>query len=308
MNLIDATFPYPVLNPNTDDVSFNECSFEEDVRVSSNGRSFSLKFTIKIDDPYILALIEKGDAVYSMEVTCRGTYMMRRVADKSNVLKLDLPEGSVKGNVEISLTITAVNPIENYCNPRAHEDYENQSFKIEPGEVLAFFGTEILPTDIKYPKLGSAASIIEVRPLDVEGKYTIIDLDSPIIGICLPSTEYKNYGEINQNQLYQSIFHASLVQNALLYALMEYKNYKGKDLTWVKTIEYYFNNIPELKEMVESVSGTDENGEELTISSQPILCQKIAQTILGIPNEKLLSTLVDMQESARHAQEQNEEG
>lgn len=308
MNLIDATFPYPVLNPNTDDVSFNECSFEEDVRVSSNGRSFSLKFTIKIDDPYILALIEKGDAVYSMEVTCKGTYMMRRVADKINVLKLDLPEGSVKGNVEISLTITAVNPIESYCNPRAHVDYENQSFKIEPGEVLAFFGTEILPTDIKYPKLGSAASIIEVRPLDVEDKFTIFDLDSPIIGICFPTGEYANYGEISQNQLYQSIFHASLVQNALLYALMEYKNYKGKDLTWVKTIEYYFNNIPELKEMVESVSGTDENGEELTISSQPLLCQKIAQTILDIPNEKLLTTLKEMQESARRAQEQNEEG
>lgn len=307
MNLIDATFPYPVLNPNTDDVGFNICSFEEDVRVSSNGRSFSLAFTINIDDPYILELIRKGDAVYSMEVTCKGTYMLRRVAGNNNVLKLDLPEGSVKGNVEISLTITAVNTIEAYCNPRAHEDYENQSFRIEPGEVLAFFGTEILPTDIKYPKLGSAASIIEVRPLDVEGEHTLIDLESPIIGICLPANEYANYGTISQNQLYQSIFHASLVQNALLYALLQYKDFRGKDFTWVKTLDYYFENIPELKEMVESVNGVDENGNELTISSQPLLCQKIAQTILGMPNEKLLSTLKNMQEAAQREQEQIEE-
>ena len=59
--------------------------------------------------------------------------------------------------------------------------------------------------------------------------------------------------------------------------------------------------------MVESVNGVDENGDELTISSQPLLCQKIAQTILGIPNEKLLSTLKNMQEAAQREQEQIEE-
>lgn len=308
MNLIDATFPYPVLNPNTDDVSFNVCTYTPDVRVSNNGFAYHLSFTIDIDDPYLKALIEAGFAVYSMEVSCSSTFMIKRASSKNNVLEVDLPEGSVKGNVEITLTITAVKRIRNYCNPRAHEDYGNQSFDILPGEVLAFFGTEILPTDIKYPKLGSASSFIEIRPYESEDGLMFVDLNTSIIGICLPQSDYTAYETEIGSPDYKEILYSSIVYNALLYALLNFSNYKDKDLIWVKTIRYYLDNVDKFRELAGDPSEPmyDDEGNEITILDNPETCQKVAQYILNKPTHVLLDYLHN-QTSARLAANNEEE-
>lgn len=296
MNLIDASFPYPVLSPNTDDVSFTTCSYTPEVVYDKVNHKYDIGVSIDIDDPYIIDLIEQGYAVFAMEVKCDGTRLVRRESGSDPNLAMPIEEGNLKGNVEINFTVTAIKHIESYCNPRAHEDFGGQSFTIEPGEVLAYLGTEVLATDIKYSKLGAASSFIEVRPLEIDSPYMQFDLESPIIGICLPKEMYKDYQTIWRNPNFPEVFHASVVHNALLFALTQFANYKDKDLTWVKTIQYYMDNVDALK----SAFGEDAKNaeaEDRTIFEDPTVCQKVAQIILDNPTKRLLVNLKKQQET-----------
>lgn len=303
MNLIDATFPYPVLRPESDDVSYEKCTYTFDVEYDKTNRKFLISVDFEIDNIYLLDLIEAGSAVFAVEMRCPSTHIIKRFAQKTSHFDIELPEGFLKGNVDFDLTITAVEQIKNYSNPNAHQDFGGISFQIEPGEVLAYLGTEILETDIKYAKLGAASSFIEVRPLYTDEPYMQIDLTTPIIGICLPKKLFDIYQNTWTNPHFPAIFHASIVYNALLYALMRFRDYKDKDLVWVKTIQYYMDNISVLKNLFSGdPKSTD---EDFCIFDDPDVCQKVAQIILDNPVKRLFDNLLEqLKESANQQEEQ----
>lgn len=293
MNLIDATFPYPVLRPGSDDVSYEKCSYAFEVEYDKVNRLFLISVDFEIDNKCLLDLIEVESAVFAVEMKCPGTHIMKRYSQKTSHFEIELSEGYVKGNVDFDLTITAVKQISNYRNPNAHQDFGNTSFLIEPGEVLAYLGTETLETDIKYAKLGAASSFIEVRPLFIDSPYLQVDLTTSIIGICLPEKLYKAYQETWRNPNFPEIFHASIVYNALLYALLQYRDYKDKDLVWVKTIRYYLDNVDALKKLFENDTHSDD--EDYCVFDDPDVCQKVAQIILDNPAKRLFGNLEKQQ-------------
>ena len=293
MNLIDATFPYPVLRSGSDDVSYEKCSYVLNVVYDKVNRLFFISVDFEIDNRYLLDLIEDEKAVFAVEMKCTGTHIMKRYSQKTSHFEIELSEGYVKGDVDFDLTITAVKQINNYRNPNAHQDFGNASFLIEPGEVLAYLGTETLETDIKYAKLGAASSFIEVRPLLIDSPYFQVDLTTSIIGICLPEKLYKAYQETWRNPNFPEIFHASIVYNALLYALLQYREYKDKDLVWVKTIRYYLDNVDALKKLFENDTHSDD--EDYCVFDDPEICQKVAQIILDNPANRLFKNLENQQ-------------
>ena len=165
--------------------------------------------------------------------------------------------------------------IVDYSNTNAHPDYSGYTFDIDKGDILAYFGEFSFNADIQYEKLKAVSSFMEIVENETE-KYTIIDLKKNKIEIQLPSESYKIFSSdtVSQEEKFASIFHSSIVLNALLIAL--YNLEEHKDYLWAEVIRYRLDNELQFK--------------NLSVEDKETV-PEIAQRLLGNPFERLLNGL-----------------
>lgn len=304
MNLVDATFPYPVLTPGKGYINYGICQATASLVPNDDDAELSIECSFEIDDDYIKDFITQGRAVYAIEASCATTYYRNVATSKEPTIIFPVAKADVNGDVEVNMTICAIDSIEDYRNPNAHSAYGNELFCIEPGMILANFGTRILHSDFDYERLTSSSSILRVEDVDdhlgedKHYQYTFVDLQCDLITICLPHEEFVQYSEISRNPLFLEILHASFVQKALLLALTQMNKYKDENYTWVRVIKYYLDNVKEFsdyKEMLED----EESG--LTLQA----CQELAQAILGNPDLRLINNMRRQQDAMQTAQDED---
>lgn len=298
MNLIDATFPYPVLTPGKNNINYGVCEVSAVLLPGEDeDRDFIIECNFDIDDNCIKSYIENGYAVYAIEASCPTTYFRKVATSKNSQISFPIPKSHVKGDVSVNLTICIIKKIENYINPNFHSAFKDEVFTLEPGMLLANFGTKILHSDFDYERLSSSSSIIRIEDADEHfgsgrNTYTYIDLDSDFITICLSHAEFEHYTEISRNMLFLEIFHASFVQKALLLAILNLKKYKDEQYTWVRVIKYYLDHVKEFEEYKTMLE--DDTSESLSLQAS----QELTQAILGNPDKRLIDNMIKQQDAA----------
>lgn len=275
MKFNDVSFPHPVLGVGE---SINsKFGLDPKPKIEKNDVGYSVIVHCFHDNEDLDNLITNKQAKYLCEVSCSNTIYREIFTSDNEKIIIKIPRKNVKGKVTFTCMLVATLPFNDYRNKNSHIDYNDYKIDIEIGDVLAFFGEFEFNADIKYEKLCSVTSFMEV----VENKnelatYTNIDLNKNKIEVQIPTEEYKKFAsdDISKEQKYASIFHSSIVLNALLIALYNFEQYK--DFLWAKVVIYRLKN---------------EDGFAYLSIEDKVHIPEIAQRLLGNPFKRLLFEL-----------------
>lgn len=281
MQFNDIAFPHAVLgiNNSIDGIAF----LNPDPEITPDDENYKITVNLSHDNEDLARLVTNEKAEYFCEVNCSATLFRNIYINRTSRIYFEIPKKHVKGRVDFSCVLVANQYLTNYQNSKAHDDYSGFRFDIDAGDILAYFGSFSFEADINYQKLKAVASFMEVvENKDPNAIYTHIDLSKNKIEIQLPSKEYQTFASssISKELKFASIFHSSIVLNALLTALHSIENYNEK--LWTKVIKYRLANEPQFKgASIDDVENIPE----------------IAQKLLGNPFNRLMSGLNTIIES-----------
>lgn len=278
MKINNLSFPYPVLGIG-DDVEPRPSILRADI--SKTARTFKFDVDLDMQNHDIAAHIANGNAKYACEVECSGTLFRKCYFSDEPHFHLELNRTELAGRVTFQVSVVVIKSIKDYYNSNFHEDYFGFYFDLEPGDLLAFIGQFNYDADIKYDKLRSVGSFMQITEGKME-KMPKFDLGGDKINIKLPTAMYNQYKEsILGNKQFSTIIHSSLVLNALVTALL-YINENDETL-WARTLKYRIDNSPELEPFRSTLD--DQDAEEV---------MKLAQILLMNPYKRLFESLPGM--------------
>ncbi|MCM1452752.1 MAG: hypothetical protein NC102_10880 [Clostridium sp.] len=276
MKISNLSFPYPVLGMG-DDIMPRPNVTNVDIKKTKSQFIFDIGLEMRNND--ISTLIKSGYAQYACEIECASTFYRKCFFSKSPHFHLEILKKILGGRITFQCSVVVIKTIKGYCNTNAHEDYKGLRFDLEPGDLLAFIGQFYYDADIKYDKLRSLGSFMQIT----EGKMENLpkfDLGADKINIKLPTEMYRQYKEsILGNRQFSNVIHSSLVFNALVNGLLYYEN--NKHTLWARTLKYRIDNSPELEEFKDTLEQQDP--EEL---------MKLAQMLLMNPYKRLFDSLI----------------
>ncbi|MEP4094592.1 hypothetical protein [Reichenbachiella sp.] len=272
MKKLDYKFPYPVLGFGDDiDTTYD---FDHSITTTDESDHYVVSIDVGINNTDLEELLKNGSIVLACEVNCTGTLFRRIFKSSDTKLVFELSKFDLRGKVEFECYLLASKPISNYSNSQAHQDFREYSFNIGVGEILAFFEYFHFHADINYRKLKAVASFMEVTGED-DIELVKYDLENPKILVKLPMEDYDKFSQdvISKEEKFAAIFHSSIVFNALLYALMQIKEFQNQK--WAEVLKVRMTE-PEL----------------LGLSlDEPNDLMDITQIILGKPISRLLESL-----------------
>ncbi len=275
MKINNLSFPHPVLGIG-DDVEPRPRILHADV--SKTARTFKFEVAIEMENQDIANLIKSGYAKYACEVECTTTLFRKCYVCENPHFLVELNRTDLGGRVTFQISIVVVEPIKNYYNSNFHEDYFGLYFDLEPGDLLAFIGQFNYDADIRYDKLRSVGSFMQITEGKMENMPKF-DLGGDKINIKLPTPMYNQYKEsILGNRQFSTIIHSSLVFNALVTALLYIND--NEDTLWARTLKYRIDNSPELEPFRSTLE--DQDADEI---------MKLAQALLMNPYKRLFESL-----------------
>ncbi len=275
MKINNLSFPYPVLGIG-DDIEPRPSVTK--VNIEKTNRLFKFDVDLDMQNHDIAILIKKGDAKYACEVECPTTLYRRCFFSNEPHFHIELTRTALAGRVTFQCTVVVIKPIKNYYNSNVHEDYFGLYFDLELGDLLAFIGQFYYDADIKYDKLRSLGSFMQITEGKME-KMPKFDLGGDKINIKLPTDMYNQYKDsILGNRQYSTIIHSSLVFNALVTALLYYES--NQHTLWARTLKYRIDNSPELEDFKETLETQD-----------PEEVMRLAQILLMNPYKRLFNSL-----------------
>lgn len=287
MKTANKSYPYPVLGVGDDILP--RPSFRV-LPIKANKNEYLVHVVIDMDNDDIQRLVDEGYAEFGCEVECSRTFFMKWYGFKTKEFTIPLPKNSVAAKVSFDCRVSVIKGISGYKNHGFHEDYENQAFNLPAGSVLAAFGKFVYDAEIEYDKLHSAGAFLTI--VDGNSDMMSYSIECEKIEIKLPSVLYKEYKEKynRKTSKWADIFHSSLAFNALVYALMSYKEDLHGDLLWTKTLKYRISLEPGLKQYKNVLE--DKSGPELL---------KLAQDLLGNPYKRMFKSIGKIQEKLQLA-------
>lgn len=240
--IYDISYPYPVLTYYGDDIvpPLSENSISSSMSANKND-VYTLVTTCDLKDPTLLQLIAANNAEFMMEIDCKNSFYRTSIRQPDNIFTVDLPRAIMAGMAMFNIFVVAKENFK-YSSPNFHSDYEGQSFDIEKGDVLAIFPYFYYNFDIDYSQLEAHSSIMSFRKSDDENCSEIRYLfDSSKIIVEMPPKMFDAYNQFKLDPQYTASVHASVVQNALLTALLQEDDWLSDaedDPLWKRTIKY----------------------------------------------------------------------
>ena len=281
----NISFPHPILRFCNDDIlpALNEdsCKFVK----TENDFEYKFDVTLSFNNKEIRNLIGNGYAKYVCEIDCQKTFYRKCKSSDNGHFNISVSRKDVRGDVVSSCLVIAVKPIKNYSNENFNQDYDNQKFDLEPGDLLVAFPQKIYNVNIKYNELQSIKSFMQFRKDETGNRFTRFDISGDMIDIVLPVRLYDDYNQkISNERDFNAVIHSSVVFNALVYALLNIN--ENESTLWAKTIFYRIGTEKD------KFNNLDIDNDEDVL--------KIAQILLEDPYLRLF-------ESLDHIKEQNTE-
>ncbi len=272
MKFNDISFPHPVLG--LEDAIFGSVDLGNP-EINSLQDVYEIKINCKHDNTDLKTLLVEDKAEFLFEVTCTNTLFRKLFLSNKSRIEFEIPKKEVKGKVEFICLLVTKENISDYSNTQAHPDYNEYTFDLDQGDILAYFGKFSFNADIKYEKLKAVSSFMEIVENE-DLKFTNVDLKKNKIEIQLPTETYNIYRSdfISQEVKFVPVFHSSIVLNALLTAL--YNLDEHKDYLWAKVIDYRLKKETQFR--------------LLDIAEKENI-PEIAQRLLGNPFKRLLEGL-----------------
>lgn len=159
MNLIDKTYLYPVLRPGYDDITNSSFAFELYCNIGASKYIANVEAELK--NSTIEEMIAAGKAKIYAFIYCAANFYRNTIELKSLHDEFSIPINELKGIVEVVLVITAAENMK-YQNAFQHSDYENLTFDISIGNILAVSAPSYFKAEKEFDSLQKVKSIISV--------------------------------------------------------------------------------------------------------------------------------------------------
>lgn len=215
------SYPYPVLG-NEDDIGG---SFSVEFRYELSKQEVALNPSFILKNKALEDLIRKEKASFITEVECRSTFYRNSFSTRKAIEKFIIPAKFLRERVTVGFYICADTNINNYKPSDCHPDYEEASFDIEKGDVLAVGGYCSFIAEKGFdpmrPPLSSFMTIVE--GFRHEGPMNV-DYSSDKITIELSKADYGSYLDVKGQKVTQGVIHASIVLPVLIDAIYHVKN------------------------------------------------------------------------------------
>lgn len=188
------------------------------------------------------AMLRAGTASWQIRVSCARTYMRINFITPGPDWATTLDGPDFEGTVKIDAQVIATQTITGYMPGGAHEDYSDQHFDIESGELIAIGPSFNFLVDKDYdPLKAPVASLLQVREGEYEtGPFQLV-LDDDRLVVNLSKTDWQEYAGIKDRV--PELLHSAIVLPAIAAAIGCIDKYEGflwagrlKDLLEAKQI------------------------------------------------------------------------
>jgi hypothetical protein len=281
MKFDEFTFPHPILG--VSDSIQGDIVFDQNIISDEN--EYKISITHQMNNQDLNRMVKNQEAVFLCEVNCSSTLYRNVFKSYNPTIDFTIKRKDVKGRIAFDCMLISDTHIAEYKNSHAHPDYDDYTFDIEKGDVLAYFGSFSFSADINYQKLKAVSSFMEV----IDGgdiKTAIFDLDNPKISVKLPHDEYMIFAKstICKEIKFTPIIHSSIVLGALLYALANIFDYKERQ--WAQVVIHRVSTEEEFQHL------NLEEGADLPVITQLLLGKPICRLLNGLdsfhePNNQL---------------------
>lgn len=177
-----TSYPHPILAPDTGDYSGRAFQLQLSAQEDPTASQATLAGSMSIDDPAVIDLLGKNEAVAGVMVTCRDTYFDEFFPFNPGDISIDLSGGKVRGTVYARGVVLATQDGVTLSSDRISAEFPAEARTIGVGELIAY--SEELRFEAGLEKLAPLESIFRLRLHDdvAEGIF-VLDLEGEAIEI-----------------------------------------------------------------------------------------------------------------------------
>lgn len=229
------SFPHPVAG-NGDDTTGPPPTCSLDWQVA--GSKLLLTFAnLQTHNNRVEDLISAHSAGWIARAYCPRTYYRREFLVTGPSTDLEIPTGTLDGDVDFETYVIATKDLQDYLPDQAHGDYDGTQFQLDAGSLLALGPKFRVSLDIEFdPLKAPVSSFLKVREGTAPtGPMRIIWDDDDII-LELSQADWKIYPMLKQDAL-ADVLHAAMVFPALIEAIHRLSDDSVKDRRWAQRLQ-----------------------------------------------------------------------
>ena len=280
MDIRYKLYPYPMLAADMDD--YTDSSFTFTVATEKEIREIKFSFQLDLQNECLTNMIQNGKAEYLIHIECPQTCYRHAIKTTDSTYIHRIPERDLNGRVSICAFIVAKEDLPTYYNHMFNEDYEEMSFSVDRGGILAIGGQYTLTIVKDTEELAKIPSIFTICKRAADSDNGIeIDMDGDKIAVTLSSDSFGRYKNLASELKYQPAFHSMLIMPALIY-VFERLHREGID---------NYNDKRWFIALNKTLSKSNVTLNAETLDNTP--SYTLAQKILDMPVDRALSALAE---------------
>lgn len=199
--MANKNYPHPVLNKLTDDYNHDQAQFDILIAQRTEGSNYKLICNVELFEDNLEQLLRDGAIKFVVKLVCTAT-RYRAVFEFDNLQEMiTLPSSYVEKKIELSTFIVAKTIINSYSSQAFDADYEDATFSIFPGDILAEGSEYSMNIDKKIDPLTKVPSIFTiVSNSDKNSPQIDVQSSGDKIVITLNSINFEKYKKLKQLQ------------------------------------------------------------------------------------------------------------
>lgn len=249
MELCDKNYPYPVLTPRGDD--YVACSFDVEGESIKHDSQLELKLNSKLDCASLHELIDQGRATIVLHIECSRSAYRKSHELPLGAHTITISSDDISGRVSLCPFIVAKQDIADYISTQFNPIYNDMSFRLRSGAVLAegieksvFVDTSTRDIDYK-PDIFSVVPDDNMNEDPDEKSCIRVDPCNPKIKIHMPTKAYGQYAALLKSGISIELVRCVVVLPAMIEALARMRRAYANDE--IEDFEGYiwFNTVKE---------------------------------------------------------------
>jgi hypothetical protein len=285
--LTNKSYPYPVLGRQGDiageyDVEMVATSVTE----KDGGHFYNFKIKHHLVEKTIEKLIQDDKACFCVDIQCESTIYRSTHNSKSEIQEIIISADDVSEEVAIQFFIVATSPIIQYKSLNFNDEYLDNGFDLDAGDILAFTNEKIFWAEkiFQSTKLVKNFFVVVDNPNGGKAEPIEIGFDNQKIIIYMSHEDHKKFDYFGKNQFVPAIYHSSLVFPVLNYVL-SYINQSSEQpkYSWYKMLKHKIKRDEKLSNYY--------NEETDSLDFQVGDIPKISQLIMRLPFSRQLISI-----------------
>ena len=222
MKLSQRSYPHPVVG-NRDDVP--GAAFQAAVEMSSDKQNVYIDVAAKCSSSTINQLIAEGAAKHVIHVECSNTLFRRAYEFAESSTRISIPAENLNDAVEVNVFVRALRDAWRYSVEEAHPDYDDATFQIRDGDIIAVGEGYIFHIESTFDSLSRIGSIMQIEEAQEDGDFPMrVDFNGDKIRIILSKTDFKDYKLLKAQEGVSAALTTTIVLPVLVEALHFWKS------------------------------------------------------------------------------------